>query len=193
MIGCKSAKHLKIPVLSNEPYPKYILRELYDDKPTHVYIIKSSLYEDLQNVNKLNIFYNKRDTVYFAKHSVDSSFVIKPLYDDESQMCEFIQIDREIINIVLSPDDTYVKSPNGNIYVIYKGETNIENNDGVSYIAYNYTKNRVVCKSIGRNYNDSIRKAPIANSFIPIITTKGEKNIYRTHKLDRRKHRHYRV
>jgi len=174
-IGCKSTKHIKIPILPNEPYPKYILRELYDDKPTHVYIIKGSLYENLKNINKLNIFYNKRDNIYFAKYSVDSSFVIKPLYDYTSQMYEFIQLDREIINSVLSPDDTYVKSPNGNIYVIYKGTTDIKNNDGVSYIAYNYTKNRVVYKSMGVNHDDSVRIAAIANSFVPIITTKGEK------------------
>jgi hypothetical protein len=88
-------------------------------------------------------------------------------------MFEFIKLDREGHGEA-SLDATYVKSPNGNLYMAYRRTVKAGNGNVVECIVYNYTKNRIVHKAIGEAYSRIVYTAPIANSFVPLVSIKQE-------------------
>jgi hypothetical protein len=172
-LTCKFAKCLKMPILQDKSYREYRTHKLYDKNPINIYIIKNSIYENLHIGDWLNMFYVKSDIIYFTKYFDDKKVAIKPIYDYRSQMFEFIKLDREEHGEV-SLNAIYVKSPNGNLYVVYRRTIQVGDNEAVGCIVYNYTKNRIVHRAVGEAHSRIVYTAPIANSFVPLVTVKQE-------------------
>jgi hypothetical protein len=172
-LTCKFTKCLKVPVLQDKSYDKYKTHKLYDQNPVNIYIIKNSVYENSHIGDWINMFYVKNDIIYFTKYFDNKKVAIKPLYDYRSKMFEFIKLDREKHG-ELSSNAIYVKSPNGNLYVVYRRTIQVGDNKVVGCIVYNYTKNRIVHRAVGEAHSRIVYTAPIANSFVPLVTVKQE-------------------
>jgi hypothetical protein len=175
-LTCKSTKYLKVPVLQGKSYHEYKTHKLYDRNPVNIYIIKNSIYEKSHVGDWINMFYVKNDIVYFTKYFDDKKIAIKPIYDYRSRMFEFIKLDREEHGEV-SSNAIYVKSPNGNLYVVYRRTIQVGDNKAVGCIVYNYTKHRIVHRAIGEAHSRIVYTAPIANSFVPLVTI-NQKEVY---------------
>jgi hypothetical protein len=170
---CKSTKCLKVPILQGKSYSGYKTHKLYDKNPVNIYIIKNSVYENSHIGDWINMFYVKNDIVYFTRYFDDKKVSIKPIYDYRSRTFEFIKLDRDEHGEVPS-DAIYVKSPNGDLYVMYIRTMQAEDNKAVGCIVYNYTKNRIVHMAIGDAHSRVVYTAPIANSFVPLAIIKQE-------------------
>jgi len=119
------------------------------------------------------MFYSKKDIIYFTKYFDDKKVAVKPIYDYRKQMFKFLKLDREEHGEI-SSNAIYIKSPNGSLYVVYKGTIQVGDEKTVGCIVYNYTKNRIVHRAIGVLHPRILHTAPIANSFAPIIIVRQE-------------------
>jgi hypothetical protein len=92
----------------------------------------------------------------------------------KKQMFDFIKLNREEHGEIPS-NAIYVKSPNDNLYVVYKSNIQVGDEKKVGCIVYNYTENRIVHKVIDEAHPRILYTAPIANSFVPIVVARQEK------------------
>jgi hypothetical protein len=172
-LTCKSTKCLKVPVLQGKLYHEYKTYKSYDRELVKIYVIKNSIYKNSHIGDWVNMFYSKKDIIYFTKYFDDKKVAVKPIYDYRKQMFEFIKLDREEHGEI-SSNAIYVKSPNGSLYVIYRRAIKMGDKNAVDCIVYNYTKNRIVHRAIGDAHSRIVHTPPIANSFAPIVIVRQE-------------------
>jgi len=170
---CKSAKYLKVPIFQGKPYHEYKTYKSYDREPVKIYLIKNSIYKNSHVGDWVNMFYSKKDIIYFTKYFDDKKVAVKPIYDYRKQMFKFLKLDREEHGEI-SSDAIYVKSPNGSLYVVYRRTIKIGDKNAVGCIVYNYTKNRIVHRAIGDAHSRIVYTTPIANFFVPIVIVRQE-------------------
>jgi hypothetical protein len=172
-LTCKSTKCLKVPVFQGKLYHEYKTYKSYDREPVKIYVIKNSIYKNSHVGDWINMFYSKKEIIYFTKYFDDKKIVVKPIYDYKNKMFEFIKLDREEHGEI-SSNAIYVKSPNGNLYVVYRRTIQVGDNKSVGCIVYNYTKNIIVHRAIGETHSCIVYTAPIANSFVSLVAIKQE-------------------